>query len=124
MKTLVTTLIACAWLAGCATDAASQRPPGYYPRHGDGTTQDTAVIIRAMDDREISRAVARWLKKTYPNFKVLDQQVWEERGRTFNKVTIAGPNEGAKFVWFDISMYARRSGGTPDPNPTGLPPRP
>jgi hypothetical protein len=123
MKTLMATLIACAMLAACATEDGPTRPPGYYPKHGDGTTPETAVVIRSFSDTEINRTVARWIRKNYPNFKVLDQMVWEEHGRTFNKVTVAGPNQGAKYLYFDISMYARRS-GNPDTNPTGLPPRP
>jgi hypothetical protein len=123
MKTLVATLLACAMLVACATGEGPTRPPGYYPKMGDGTTPETAVMIRSLSDSEINRTVARWIKKNYPNFKVLDQMVWEEHGRTFTKVMIAGPNEGGKQIYFDISMYARRS-GNPDTNPTGLPPRP
>lgn len=123
MKTLVATLLACAMLVACVTEDTPTRPSGSYPKYGDGTTPETAVVIRSLDDREINRTTARWIKKNYPNFKVMDQMVWGEHGRTFNKVTVAGPNEGVKYLWFDISMYARRS-GNPDTNPTGLPPRP
>jgi hypothetical protein len=122
MKTLAAMLLACAMLIGCATENTPTRGPGYYPRLGDGQTPDTAVIIRSLDDREINRMIARWLKKNYPNFNVMDQQVWQEHGRTFNKVEIAGPNQGGKHIFFDISMYARHR-GNPDTSPTGLPPR-
>ena len=80
-------------------------------------------MIRALDSREIDRTIARWIKKNYPNFKVLDQMVWEERGRVFNKVQVAGPG-ASKELFFDISMYSRRTGGNPETSPTGLPPRP
>lgn len=123
MKTLMATLVACAMLVACATEDTPTRPPGNHPKYGDGLTPNTAVIIRSLDDREINRTTALWIKRNYPSFKVLDQMVWEEHGRTFNRVTLAGPNEGAKYIYFDISMYARRS-GNPDTNPTGLPPRP
>ena len=122
MKRLTATLIACALLVGCITEDSPTRPPGSFPRTGDGTTQETAVILRTFDDRELNSMMARWLKKNYPEFKVMDQFVFAEHGRTFNKVSIAGPNQTTKRIYFDISMYARHS-GNPEPSPTGLPPR-
>ena len=119
MRLLTAMLIACALLTACATESTPSRPAGSFPRAGDGTTPETAVRIRTYSDTELNRTIARWLKTNYPEYKVLDQEVTQERGGfVYNVVSIAGPNQSTKRIFFDISMFARRVG---DPNSSRMP---
>jgi hypothetical protein len=119
MRMLTATLIACALLTACATESTPTRPAGGFARAGDGTTPDTAVRIRTFSDVELNRMMARWLKTNYPDFKVMDQEVTEERGGVvYNVVSIAGPGPSTKRIYFDITMFARRVN---DPNSSRMP---
>jgi hypothetical protein len=123
MKMLTATLIACALLAGCATESAPGGTNRTHPRAGDGTTPETAVRIRTFSDIELNREIARWLRRNYPQFNVMDQEIVELRGNTYHVVSIAGAGQSTKRIYFDISMYAKRT-NDPNPNPLPLPPRP
>jgi hypothetical protein len=119
MRILTAALIACALLTGCATESTPSRPTGSFPRAGDGTTPETAVRIRTYSDTELNRTMKRWLKTNYPEYKVLDQEVTEERGGfVYNVVSIAGPGQSTKRIFFDITMFAKRVN---DPNSSRLP---
>ena len=61
----------------------------------------------------------RWLKTNYPEYKVMDQEVTEERGGfVYNVVSLAGPGTSTKRIFFDITMFAKRVN---DPNSSRLP---
>ncbi len=97
MKTLRLTLLA-SLLIGC--QAAPFRFSG-----GDGSSMESAVIIRGARDEEAGVAAERtWLEQRYPGFHQGQQSLLGSKGKNYDEIKIT-TQEGAKTVYFDITDF-------------------
>ncbi len=118
---LIAVLAAAAILAGCKS--SSTNPPArragtsFKYGLGDGQTMATAVEVRTRSETEGGRLVLDWIRANYPGYIVQQQELFEQRDRAYNMITIIGPGNTAQRVYFDISSYYRRLGGDGVPKP-------
>jgi hypothetical protein len=121
-RTALIAALACAvLLAGCKS--ASTSPPAqragtnFKYGLGDGQTMATAVEIRTRSETEGGRLVLDWIRANYPGYTVQQQELIEQRDKAYNMITLIGPGNTARRVYFDISSYYRRIGTDSFPKP-------
>ena len=106
-------LIAC---QSAGTTTNPQKTNFKYGR-GDGQTLASAVEIRTRSETEGGRLIRDWIRANYPGYTIQEQELTEQRDKAFNMITIIGPSNTARRVYFDISSYYRRLGNDNFPKP-------
>jgi len=120
MKTLAAALLAGLLLAGCQGSGGTGSPANktnFKYGRGDGQTMSSAVEIRTRSETEGGIMIRNWIKANYPGYTIQEQELMEQRDKAFNMITIIGPSNTAKRVYFDISSYYRRLGNEKFPKP-------
>ena len=123
MKKIVAALAAAVLLAACQSASTTSTPtsPGnknFKYGTGDGMTMSTAVEIKTRSDFDGGVMIKDWIRANYPGYTIQYQQLMEERDHAYNMITIIGPDNNQKNVYFDISMYYRRYGNPNFPKPS------
>ena len=123
MKKLVAALAAAILLAACQSASTTSTPtsPGkknFKYGTGDGLTMSTAVELKTRSDFDGGVMIKDWIRANYPGYTIQYQQLMEERDHAYNMITIIGPDNNQKNVYFDISMYYRRYGNPNFPKPS------
>ena len=77
----------------------------------------SAVEIRARSEIEGGVLVRDWIKANYPGYAIQSQELVEQRDRAYNIITIFGPSNASRSLYFDISSYYRRIGNDNFPKP-------
>jgi hypothetical protein len=119
LKTLAAALLAGLLLAGCQSSGGTGSPAktNFKYGRGDGQTMSSAVEIRTRSETEGGIMIRNWIKANYPGYTIQEQELMEQRDKAFNMITIIGPSNTAKRVYFDISAYYRRLGNEKFPKP-------
>ena len=130
MKMMIAVLVACALAAGCQTESGSANPnpnptrtKSFKYSKTDGMTQATAVEVRTRSPTEGGILIKEWIRANYPGHTITEQELIPDTmlRKMYNMVTIIGPNNGSKRVYFDVTQfYERVGGGMPAPT---FPPR-
>ena len=77
----------------------------------------TAVQVRTPSETEGGMLIRDWIHANYPGFAIRQQDLLEQRGRTYDLITLVGPGDTMHRVYFDISAYYRRIGNDTLPKP-------
>ena len=120
MRTLAAALLAGLLLAGCQSSGGTGSPAtktNFKYGRGDGQTMSSAVEIRTRSETEGGVMIRNWIKANYPGYTIQEQELMEQRDKAFNMITIIGPSNTAKRVYFDISSYYRRLDNDRFPKP-------
>lgn len=128
MKMLTTVLVACAVLAGCqntsgVSNATPTRTKSFKYSNTDGMTQATAVEVRTRSATEGGLLIKDWIRANHPGFTITEQELIPDtmQRKMYNMVTIIGPSNTSKRVYFDVTLFYERVGsGMPAPT---FPPR-
>jgi hypothetical protein len=128
MKTMIAALVACALVAGCQTTAGGgpanpTRTKSFKYSNTDGQTQATAVEVRTHSPTEGGLLIKDWIRANHPGYTIIEQELIPDTmlRKMYNMVTIIGPSDTSKRVYFDVTeFYQRVGGGLPD---TPFPPR-
>jgi hypothetical protein len=130
MKMMTAVLVACAVLAGCQTGAGTgnanpnpTRTKSFKYSNTDGMTQATAVEVRTRSPTEGGILIKEWIRANHPGYTITEQELIPDTmlRKMYNMVTILGPDNSAKRVYFDVTQFYERVGGSL-PAPT-FPPR-
>ena len=87
-------------------------------------TQATAVEIRTRSGTEGGVLIREWIRANHPGFTITEQELIPDTmsRKMYNMVTLLGPNNASRRVYFDVTQFYRRVGdGLPDPS--AFPPR-
>ena len=120
MRTLLITLSATLLLAACSSQPSTGGSPGrknFKYGTGDGETMATAVEIRTRSEFDGGVMIKDWIRANYPGYTITEQELFEQRDKAYNMMTIIGPNNTSHRVYFDISMYYKRIGNPEFPKP-------
>ena len=130
MKMLITVVVACAIVAGCQTETGNANPnpsptrvKSFKYSNTDGMTQATAVEVRTRSPTEGGVLIKDWIRANHPGYTITEQELIPDTmlRKMYNMVTIIGPDNGSKRVYFDVTQfYERVGGGLPAPT---FPPR-
>lgn len=128
MKILTATLIACALLAGCQSNPGGSagtptRTKSFKYSTDDGATQATAVEVRTHSGTEGGVLIKDWIRANHPGYTITEQELFPDKllAKMYNIVTIIGPSNTSKRVYFDVTQFYQSSTGQ-FPAPT-FPPR-
>lgn len=118
----LTTLLACTTLSGCQSGPSTGNPApatraNFKYGQGDGQTMATAVEIRTRSETDGGVLIRNWIRANYPGYTITEQELMEQRDRAYNMITIIGPSNTSRRVYFDISSYYRRRGNADFPRP-------
>jgi hypothetical protein len=128
MKMMTAMLVACAVLAGCQTssgggNANPTRTKSFKYSNTDGQTQATAVEVRTRSPTEGGVLIKDWIRANHPGYTITEQELIPDTmlRKMYNMVTIIGPSNTSRRVYFDVTQfYERVGGGLPAPT---FPPR-
>jgi hypothetical protein len=128
MKMITAVLVACALLAGCQTSAGGgntnpTRTKSFKYSNTDGTTQATAVEVRTRSPTEGGVLIKDWIRANHPGYTITEQELIPDTmlRKMYNMVTIIGPSNTSKRVYFDVTQFYERVGGSLPP--AQFPPR-
>jgi hypothetical protein len=128
MKMLTAVLVACAVLAGCQTgsgtsNATPTRTKSFKYSNTDGMTQASAVEVRTRSPTEGGVLIKDWIRANHPGYTITEQELIPDTmlRKMYNMVTIIGPSNTSKRVYFDVTQFYQRVGGGLPDNP--FPPR-
>jgi hypothetical protein len=128
MKMMTAVLVACAALAGCQTgygtsNANPIRTKSFKYSNTDGMTQATAVEVRTRSPTEGGLLIKDWIRANHPGYTITEQELIPDTmlRKMYNMVTIIGPSNTSRRVYFDVTQFYERVGGSL-PAPT-FPPR-
>lgn len=130
MKMITAVLVASALLAGCQTgtgggnaNANPTRTKSFKYSNTDGQTQATAVEVRTYSPTEGGLLIKDWIRANHPGYTITEQELIPDtmQRKMFNMVTIIGPSDTSKRVYFDVTQFYQRVGGDLPGNP--FPPR-
>lgn len=71
----------------------------------DGTSYEKAVVIDEKNEHRGTAAEYSWLKKNYPGYKILKQEVSYYDNNPYDVITIRTKERKAKQVYFNISSF-------------------
>jgi hypothetical protein len=117
MKTMLTaTLIACALLVGCASSQPAGTPTrtkSFKYSATDGQTQATAVEVRTRSGTEGGVLIKDWIRANHPGYTIAEQELQPDRvlNKMYNIVTIIGPQNNSKRVYFDVTQFYQTGTG-------------
>lgn len=102
-------------LAGCKTDpnapsTQTTTKAFKYSTH-DGMTMHSAVEIRTRSGTEGGVLIREWIRANHPGFTITEQELMpDQRGeKMYNMITILGPNDQTKRVYFDVTQFYQSS---------------
>jgi len=128
MKMLIAALVACALVAGCQTSSGGgpvnpTRTKSFKYSNTDGQTQATAVEVRTHSATEGGILIKDWIRANHPGYTITEQELIPDtmQRKMFNMVTIIGPSNTSKRVYFDVTQFYQRVGDGLPGNP--FPPR-
>ena len=128
MKMMIAVLVACALAAGCQTHSGAgpvnpTRTKSFKYSNTDGMTQATAVEVRTRSPTEGGVLMKDWIRANHPGYTITEQELIPDTmlRKMYNMVTIIGPSNTSKRVYFDVTQFYERVGGSL-PAPT-FPPR-
>ncbi len=84
---------------------AAAKPPGISFSGGDGSSQATAIIVKAPDEMSGVHAEHAYLRQHYPGSTEGAQAVLHSKGRDYDTVEITTADGKTKTIWFDITSY-------------------
>ena len=126
MKMMITVLVACALVAGCQTGAGNANPnpnptrvKSFKYSNTDGQTQATAVEVRTRSPTEGGILIKDWIRANHPGYTITEQELIPDTmlRKMYNMVTIIGPSNTSKRVYFDVTQFYERVGGNLPGNP-------
>jgi len=129
MKMLVAAMVAGALLCGCQSNSGATpntnptRTKSFKYSNTDGQTLATAVEVRTRSGIEGGVLIKDWIRANYPGYTITEQELIpnQPKRRTYNMLTLIGPANESKRVYFDVTQFYRRVGDD-RPSPV-LPPR-
>jgi hypothetical protein len=128
MKMMIAALVACALVAGCQTGTGGgpvnpTRTKSFKYSTTDGQTQSTAVEVRTRSPTEGGILIKEWIRANHPGYTITEQELIPDTmlRKMYNMVTIIGPSDNSKRVYFDVTQFYQRVGGGLPDNP--FPPR-
>ena len=124
MKLMTAVLFACALVAGCQTDSGAgptnpTRTKSFKYSNTDGATQATAVEVRTRSPTEGGVLMKDWIRANHPGYTITEQELIPDTmlRKMYNMITIIGPSNNSKRVYFDVTQfYERVGGGLPSPS--------
>ena len=129
MKMMIAVLVACALAAGCETNSSAgpvnpTRTKSFKYSTTDGMTQATAVEVRTRSPTEGGTLMKDWIRANHPGYTITEQELIPDTmlRKMYNMVTIIGPSNTSKRIYFDVTQFYERVGGGL-PAPTFPPPR-
>ncbi len=128
MKIIYVVLVGCALAAGCQTHpenapANPTRTKSFKYSNTDGQTQATAVEVRTRSATEGGILIKDWIRANHPGYSIVEQELIPDTmlRKMYNMVTVIGPSNTSKRIYFDVTQfYERVGGGLPAPT---FPPR-
>ncbi len=130
MRVIIAVLAACALAAGCQTESGNANPnpnptrtKSFKYSKTDGMTQATAVEVRTHSPTEGGILIREWIRANHPGYTIAEQELIPDTmlRKMYNMVTIIGPDNGSRRVYFDVTQFYERVGGglpgTPFPPP-------
>lgn len=119
MKMMTAVLVACALLAaGCQTSGGGPANPtrtkSFKYSKTDGQTQATAVEVRTRSPTEGGVLIKDWIRANHPGYTITEQELIPNTilRKMYNMVTIIGPDNSSKRVYFDVTQFYERVGGS------------
>jgi hypothetical protein len=129
MKMMIGVLVACALVVGCQTHSGAgpanpTRTKSFKYSNTDGMTQATAVEVRTRSPTEGGVLMKDWIRANHPGYTITEQELIPDTmlRKMFNMVTIIGPSNTSKRVYFDVTQFYQSVGGGL-PGSTTFPPR-
>jgi hypothetical protein len=126
MKMLITVLVGCALVASCQTGAGNANPnpsptrtKSFKYSNTDGQTQATAVEVRTRSPTEGGILIKDWIRANHPGYTITEQELIPDTmlRKMYNMVTIIGPSNTSRRVYFDVTQFYERVGGNLPENP-------
>jgi hypothetical protein len=118
MKMTIAALVACALATGCATDSGAgpanpTRTKTFKYSNTDGVTQASAVEVRTRSPTEGGVLIKGWIRANYPGYTITEQELIPDTmlRKMYNMVTIIGPTNTSKRVYFDVTQFYESVGG-------------
>ncbi|HTU66489.1 MAG TPA: hypothetical protein VMF52_11110 [Steroidobacteraceae bacterium] len=105
-------------LAGCQSNGATNPTPtrtkSFKYSNTDGQTMATAVEVRTRSGTEGGVLMKDWIRANHPGFTITDQELIPDtvRSKMYNLITLVGPNNESKRVYFDVTQFYERVGGS------------
>ena len=129
MKMLMAAIIGGTLLCGCQSNSGATpntnptRTKSFKYSNTDGQTQATAVEVRTRSGTEGGILMKDWIRANYPGYTITEQELIRNDilKKMYNMVTLIGPSNESKRVYFDITQFYERVGGSLPQ--TGFPPR-
>jgi hypothetical protein len=120
MKIMLTaTLTVCVLLVGCQSSPGGSagtptRTKSFKYSTDDGTTQATAVEVRTHSGTEGGVLIKDWIRANHPGYTIAEQELMPDKilQKMYNIVTIIGPTNSAKRVYFDVTQFYQSGSGT------------
>ena len=119
MKMTTAVLVACALLAGCQTSSGGgpanpTRTKSFKYSNTDGMTQATAVEVRTRSPSEGGVLMKDWIRANHPGYTITEQELIPDTmaRKMYNMVTIIGPSNTSKRIYFDVTQFYERVGGS------------
>jgi hypothetical protein len=119
MKIFNAMLIACALLAGCQAThsggaASPTRTKSFKYSTTDGVTQASAVEIRTRSPTEGGILIKDWIRANHPGYTITEQELIPDTllKKMYNMVTIIGPSNTSKRVYFDVTQFYQSGSGS------------
>ena len=119
MKMMIAVLVACALVAGCQTSSGGgpvnpTRTKSFKYSNTDGQTQATAVEVRTRSPTEGGVLIKDWIRANHPGYTITEQELVPNTilRKMYNMVTIIGPDNGSKRIYFDVTQFYERVGGS------------
>jgi hypothetical protein len=124
MKMMIAVLVACAFVAGCQTSSGGgpvnpTRTKSFKYSNTDGQTQATAVEVRTRSPTEGGVLIKDWIRANHPGYTITEQELIPDtmQRKMYNMVTIIGPENTSRRVYFDVTQFYERVGGNLPGNP-------
>ena len=124
MKMMIAALVACALVAGCQTSSGGgpvnpTRTKSFKYSNTDGQTQASAVEVRTRSATEGGLLIKDWIRANHPGYTITEQELIPDtmQRKMFNMVTIIGPSNTSRRVYFDVTQFYERVGGNLPENP-------
>ena len=84
-----------------ATDGAG----GIVYAGGDGSSIETAVIIKAPNEAAGVRAESEWVRQHHPGWRKGSQALISEGNRMFDRIEYTTPEGKTRTIYFDITDF-------------------
>jgi hypothetical protein len=119
MKMMTAVVVACALVAGCQTNSGGGNPnptrvKSFKYSKTDGQTQSTAVEVRTRSATEGGVLIKDWIRANHPGYTITEQELIPDTmlRKMYNMVTIIGPSNTSKRIYFDVTQFYERVGSS------------